>query len=100
MWKSWGFYWAPPFLFHFLLIWEAFRDTNGEYHATDPLLYEDPLLFGLDSNIFGGGGGGGRARLGRTQEDLGRYRQRIDASVEQQREYSEIIAAMQNKAKF
>uniref|UniRef100_A0A183BLK1 Myosin_tail_1 domain-containing protein n=1 Tax=Globodera pallida TaxID=36090 RepID=A0A183BLK1_GLOPA len=39
----------------------------------------------------------GRARLGRTQEDLNKYKQRIDSNAENQKEYSEIIAAMQNK---
>lgn len=38
-----------------------------------------------------------RVRLGKTQEDLHKYKQRIDANVEQQKEYSEIMATMQNK---
>jgi hypothetical protein len=36
-------------------------------------------------------------RLGRTQEDLQRYKQRIDANVENQREYSELMNAMHQK---
>ncbi len=36
-------------------------------------------------------------RLGRTQEDLQRYKQRIDANVEHQREYSELMHGMQQK---
>uniref|UniRef100_A0A915E022 Rootletin-like coiled-coil domain-containing protein n=1 Tax=Ditylenchus dipsaci TaxID=166011 RepID=A0A915E022_9BILA len=74
---------------------DFYWDTNGEHASTDV----DDLLYGLDSNLFnlGGGGGGSRARLGRTQEDLHKYKQRIDATVEHQREYSDIIAAMQNK---
>jgi len=51
-----------------------------------------------DSSLLGVGGSASRARLGRTQEDLNKYRQRIDANVEQQKEYSEIIADMQSKA--
>lgn len=38
-----------------------------------------------------------RARLGRTQQDLNKYKQRIDASVEQQREYSDLMSQMQAK---
>lgn len=38
-----------------------------------------------------------REKLGRTQEDLKNYKQRIDANVEQQKEYSEIMTNMQNK---
>ena len=35
--------------------------------------------------------------MGRTQQDLNKYKQRIDASVEQQREYSDLMNQMQNK---
>ncbi|CAK5128259.1 unnamed protein product [Meloidogyne enterolobii] len=43
------------------------------------------------------GAGGGISRLGRTQEDLNRCRMRIDANVENQKEYSENIATMHKK---
>lgn len=35
--------------------------------------------------------------MGKTQQDLNKYKQRIDASVEQQREYSDLMNQMQNK---
>lgn len=40
------------------------------------------------------------ARLDRTQEDLNKYRQRIDANVEYQKEYSDLISALQQKVYF
>lgn len=43
------------------------------------------------------GKGVSAARLDRTQEDLNKYRQRIDASVEHQKEYSDMMAALQQK---
>lgn len=39
-------------------------------------------------------------RLGRTQEDLHKYKQRIDANVEHQREYSELMSGMHQKVTF
>ena len=36
-------------------------------------------------------------RLGRTQDALNRYKQRIDANVEHQKEHSGLISTMQNK---
>ena len=69
----------------------VFRDTNGEtdYHEWETEPYD------LDSELFGLGSR--RARLGRTQQDLNKYKQRIDASVEQQKEYSDLMAQMQAK---
>lgn len=72
------------------------RDTNGEANYPDSDSYDlenllnESTIFELPTN----------ARLGRTQEDLHKYKQRIDANVEQQREYSEIIAAMQAKVLY
>lgn len=40
---------------------------------------------------------GAGTRLDRTQDDLNKFRQRIDNNVEQQREYSEMMSALQNK---
>jgi hypothetical protein len=51
----------------------------------------DPLLYGDSRTTM---------RLGRTQEDLAKYKQRIDANVEHQREYSELMHAMQQKVQF
>uniref|UniRef100_A0AC35U797 Major antigen n=1 Tax=Rhabditophanes sp. KR3021 TaxID=114890 RepID=A0AC35U797_9BILA len=75
---------------------EFYWDTNGEtnYHASDS--FDSDILFDFENNI-GGSGGATRARLDRTQEDLSKYKQRIDANVEQQREYSELMHDMQNK---
>jgi hypothetical protein len=40
------------------------------------------------------------ARLDRAQDDLNNYRQRIDANVDAQREYSDMIASLQNKVRL
>jgi hypothetical protein len=66
-----------------------FRDPRGDtnYDSFDM----DPLIYG-DSRAT--------MRLGRTQEDLQKYKQRIDANVEHQKEYSEAIHSMQQKVKF
>lgn len=73
----------------FLIVKNIFRDTNGEvdYHDWDA----EP--FDLDSELYGNR----RTRLGRTQHDLNKYKQRIDASVEQQKEYSDLMSQMQSK---
>lgn len=74
---------------------KIFRDTIGDTsYDTDP--------YDLDSYIFDSKiiRGNERAKLDRTQEDLQKYKQRIDANVEQQKEYSEIMATMQNKVKI
>nr|CAD2132733.1 unnamed protein product [Meloidogyne enterolobii] len=68
---------------------QFYWDPNGEAFYTDDTYN---LLFG---NMEGAGGG--ISRLGRTQEDLNRCRMRIDANVENQKEYSENIAAMHKK---
>ncbi|CAI4225555.1 unnamed protein product [Auanema sp. JU1783] len=67
---------------------EFFWDTNGEndYHMS--LLDDD---FFMDSR------GATAARLDRTQSDLNKFKQRIDNNVEQQREYSEMMANLQTK---
>uniref|UniRef100_A0A1I7SZH7 Lin-5 n=1 Tax=Caenorhabditis tropicalis TaxID=1561998 RepID=A0A1I7SZH7_9PELO len=67
-------------------------DTSGEnnYHHTSS--FDDDLLLEIDSSR-----GAAVARLDRTQDDLNKFRQRIDNNVEQQREYSEMMAALQNK---
>ena len=66
------------------------RDTSGEnnYHHTSS--FDDDILMDIDR-------GGASARLDRTQDDLHKFRQRIDNNVEQQREYSEMMHALQNK---
>ncbi|VDK40489.1 unnamed protein product [Cylicostephanus goldi] len=68
---------------------EFYWDTSGEnnYHNTSS--FEDDLL-DFDR-------GAAVARLDRTQDDLNKFRQRIDNNVEQQKEYSEMMAALQNK---
>ncbi|KAK6009063.1 M protein repeat protein [Ostertagia ostertagi] len=70
--------------------WDEFsRDTSGEnnYHNTSS--FEDDLLdFERGAAV---------TRLDRTQDDLNKFRQRIDNNVEQQKEYSEMMAALQNK---
>lgn len=78
---------------------EFYWDTNAD---ADLDIDIDGIISGLNTgansaNIFGGPNG--NPRLGQTQEDLHKYKQRIDANVEQQREYSEIIAAMQTKVR-
>lgn len=55
-------------------------------------MYDSDLYF---SNIDSGMAG--RARLGRTQEDLNKYKQRIDTNAENQKGYAESIAEMHNK---
>uniref|UniRef100_A0A0K0D6E5 Reverse transcriptase domain-containing protein n=1 Tax=Angiostrongylus cantonensis TaxID=6313 RepID=A0A0K0D6E5_ANGCA len=72
-----------------ILKYDLFRDTSGEnnYHHTSS--FEDDLL-DFDR-------GAAVTRLDRTQEDLNKVRQRIDNNVEQQKEYSEMMAALQNK---
>ncbi|KAF1747876.1 hypothetical protein GCK72_024342 [Caenorhabditis remanei] len=67
-------------------------DTSGEnnYHHTSS--FDDDLLLEIDSSR-----GAAVARLDRTQDDLNKFRQRIDNNVEQQKEYSEMMAALQNK---
>uniref|UniRef100_A0A0N5AFE4 CEP209_CC5 domain-containing protein n=1 Tax=Syphacia muris TaxID=451379 RepID=A0A0N5AFE4_9BILA len=72
---------------------EFYWDTNGEnvYHATET--YESDLV--LDADVYGRAGSA--SRLDRTQEDLDKYRQRIDANVEQQKEYSDMIGDLQRK---
>ncbi|MFH4974626.1 hypothetical protein AB6A40_001335 [Gnathostoma spinigerum] len=74
---------------------EFYWDTNGEntYHVPADTAYESETLIIDDS----GYGRNISARLDRTQEDLNKYRQRIDANVEQQREYSDMMAALQHK---
>lgn len=52
----------------------------------------------MDSYTKGATGAVGS--LDRTQEDLSKYRQRIDANVEQQREYADMIASLQRKVFF
>uniref|UniRef100_A0A1I7XQW4 t-SNARE coiled-coil homology domain-containing protein n=1 Tax=Heterorhabditis bacteriophora TaxID=37862 RepID=A0A1I7XQW4_HETBA len=70
---------------------ELSRDTSGEnnYHHTSS--FDDDLLLDLDAR------GTAQTRLDRTQDDLNKFRQRIDNNVEQQKEYSEMMAALQNK---
>jgi hypothetical protein len=68
---------------------DFYWDTNGEINNYD---YETD--YDLDSDLFGGRS---RGRLGRTQQDLNKYKQRIDASVEQQKEYSDLMNQMQSK---
>lgn len=72
---------------------DQYRDTNGEnvYHATET--YETDLV--LDADVYGRSGSA--SRLDRTQEDLDKYRQRIDANVEQQKEYSDMMTDLQRK---
>ncbi|VDP16328.1 unnamed protein product [Onchocerca flexuosa] len=72
---------------------EFYWDTNGEnvYHVSDS--FDSDLMLEIDSY----GKGVSAARLDRTQEDLHKYRQRIDANVEHQKEYSDIISALQQK---
>uniref|UniRef100_A0A914E8I7 OCEL domain-containing protein n=1 Tax=Acrobeloides nanus TaxID=290746 RepID=A0A914E8I7_9BILA len=70
---------------------EFYWDTNGEpLYNTYPY---DSELYDIEPELFGRSA----ARIGRTQEDLNKYRQRIDANVDQQKEFSQIMAAMQNK---
>uniref|UniRef100_A0A8R1I3G8 Lin-5 (Five) Interacting protein n=2 Tax=Caenorhabditis japonica TaxID=281687 RepID=A0A8R1I3G8_CAEJA len=73
--------------------WDEYsRDTSGEnnYHHTSS--FDDDLLLEIDNSR-----GAAVARLDRTQDDLNKFRQRIDNNVEQQKEYSEMMAALQNK---
>lgn len=72
---------------------DEYRDTNGEnvYHVSDS--FDSDLMLEIDSY----GKGVSAARLDRTQEDLNKYRQRIDANVEHQKEYSDMMAALQHK---
>ncbi|XGW33198.1 hypothetical protein V3C99_017570 [Haemonchus contortus] len=70
--------------------WDEFsRDTSGEnnYHNTSS--FEDDLLDFERGAVVN--------RLDRTQDDLNKFRQRIDNNVEQQKEYSEMMAALQSK---
>ncbi|TMS37168.1 hypothetical protein L596_004156 [Steinernema carpocapsae] len=73
---------------------EFYWDTNGEnnYHPSDS--FDSDLMLELDALE---GRGLSTARLDRTHDDLNKYKQRIDANVEQQREYSEMMAALQQK---
>ncbi|CAD5215840.1 unnamed protein product [Bursaphelenchus okinawaensis] len=64
--------------------WDPVGDTN---YASDT----------FDSDLYDYEDNRSNARLGRTQEDLHKYKQRIDANVEHQREYSEIMNAMHQK---
>lgn len=75
---------------------DEYRDTNGEntYHPSDS--FDSDLLLDIDTY----GKGTSVARLDRTQEDLNKYRQRIDANVEQQKEYSDMMSALQQKVLF
>ncbi len=66
------------------------RDTNGDTSS-----YPMTALLDFDDQDIGGRHTA--AQLDRTHDELNRYRQRIDANVEQQREQSETIVAMQNK---
>ena len=68
------------------------RDTSGEnnYHNTSS--FDDDLLLEYDTR-----GGAAAARLGRTQDDLSKFKARIDNNVEQQKEYSEMMEALQRK---
>ncbi|VDN17495.1 unnamed protein product [Gongylonema pulchrum] len=61
---------------------DEYRDTNGEnvYHVADS--FDSDLMLEIDSY----GKGVSAARLDRTQEDLNKYRQRIDANVEHQKD--------------
>ncbi|VDM99286.1 unnamed protein product [Thelazia callipaeda] len=70
-----------------------YRDTNGEnvYHVSDS--FDSDLMLEIDSY----GKSVSAAGLDRTQEDLNKYRQRIDANIEHQKEYSDIISALQHK---
>jgi hypothetical protein len=68
---------------------DFYWDTNGETNN-----YDWETDFDLDGDLFGGRS---RGRLGRTQQDLNKYKQRIDASVEQQKEYSDLMNQMQSK---
>lgn len=61
---------------------------NPEYSTTNGMLFSD-----IESGITG------RAWLGRAQEDLNKYRQRIDTNAESQKEHSERMDAMKNKVK-
>lgn len=63
----------------------VFRDPQGDTKYASDSFDFDPLVYG---------------RLGRTHEDLQKYKQRIDANVENQREYSELMHAMQQKVCF
>ncbi|VDM58664.1 unnamed protein product [Angiostrongylus costaricensis] len=80
---------SPAINMYAILKYDLFRDTSGEnnYHHTSS--FEDDLL-DFDR-------GAAVTRLDRTQEDLNKVRQRIDNNVEQQKEYSEMMAALQNK---
>ncbi|EJW75084.1 hypothetical protein WUBG_14004 [Wuchereria bancrofti] len=72
---------------------EFYWDTNGEnvYHVSDS--FDSDLMLEIDTY----GKGVSAARLDRTQEDLNKYRRRIDANVEHQKEYSDLISALQHK---
>ncbi|CAB3410336.1 unnamed protein product [Caenorhabditis bovis] len=72
---------------------EFYWDTSGEnnYHNTSS--FDDDLLLEIDNSSRSVAA----ARLDRTQDDLNKFRQRIDNNVEQQKEYSEMMAALQNK---
>lgn len=67
-----------------------FRDPSGDTnYASDT----------FDSDLYDFEDSRANARLGRTQEDLQKYKQRIDANVEHQREYSEIMNVMHQKVR-
>ncbi|CAJ0954033.1 unnamed protein product, partial [Mesorhabditis belari] len=70
---------------------EFYWDTNGEtnYHNTSS--FDDDLL------DFDPGRGSTAARLDRTQDDLNKFKKRIDSNVEQQKEYSDMMHSLQQK---
>lgn len=74
-------------IFKKLIIGLIFRDPHGDTNYSTDSFDIDPLIYTGDS----------RARLGRTQEDLQKYKARIDANVEHQKEYSEIMSDMHQK---
>ncbi|MCP9266228.1 Major antigen [Dirofilaria immitis] len=69
---------------------EFYWDTNGEnvYHVSDS--FDSDMMLEIDSY----GKGVSAARLDRTQEDLNKYRQRIDANVQ---EYRRHIADLESR---
>lgn len=66
----------------------SFRDPQGDTNYSADSFDIDPIIYGDSRTAM---------RLGRTQEDLQKYKQRIDNNVEHQREYSDLMAAMHQK---
>lgn len=78
-------------------------ESPGSHSTYDAEFYWDPqgdTNYSSDSFDIDPLYGGSTMRLGRTQEDLQKFRQRIDANADHQREYSDIMSAMHQKVRL